>query len=236
MNREPRVFERLVAKTCVVAVVAVSLLGGCVSVPAVSGPVPLSPGARQKTIGELLIQWAELTQDAIGATGDTEGWKDDTPLARSMVWDPAAEKVSLPPCSTAGSKDANQVSATVYHAAFEDDPHPVADTLTAYWESQGFTVIRTVDYADGTGWMDISVRATRADGVYYGLTATTEIVAIGVVTECSTHPSIDEWAGERVRQRLRSLDPATVGLRKPRGVAERAGTVAGTSIRPRWGS
>lgn len=178
------------------------------SVPAISGPVPQSSGARQKTIAELLTQWADLTNDAITATGDTEGWKDGTPLAQSAAWDPAAEKVSLPPCSTVGSTEANQVKATVYHAAFEDDPHPIADKLTAHWESQGFTVTRTVDWTSPSGRRDVAIRAVRSDGVFYGLGVTSEIVAIDVVTECSTDPSIDEWAGERVRQRLKSLDPA----------------------------
>ena len=39
-----------------------------------SDPVPQTPGAPQKTITELLTQWADLTDAAIAATGVTEGW------------------------------------------------------------------------------------------------------------------------------------------------------------------
>ncbi|GAB3579842.1 hypothetical protein GCM10027406_18560 [Leifsonia lichenia] len=176
------------------------------SVPAVSGPVPLTPGAPQKTIGELLTQWADLTDAAIAATGVTDGWFRGAVLD-NKPWDPAAEEVALSPCGTVGSKTAHQVDADVAHAAFEADPHPIADKLTAYWESQGFTVTRTVDSITRSGWMGISIRAVRSDGVYYGLTATSDQVSIGVKSECSTDPSIDTWAEERVRERLNSLFP-----------------------------
>ncbi len=195
MTRE-MVFECRVLKVSVVAVVAASLLGGCMSVPAVSGPVPQSPGARQKTITELLTQWADLTNDAIAATGVTEGWYRGA-IQDKKPWDPAAEEVSLPPCSTVGSTEANQVKASVTHDPFADDPHPIADKLTAHWESQGFTVTRTVDWTSPSGRINVVVGADRSDGVYYVLTATNEIVAIDVVTECSADPSIQSWAAEK---------------------------------------
>jgi hypothetical protein len=98
------------------------------------------------------------------------------------------------------------VEATVFHAAFETDPHPIADKLTAYWEGEGFTVTRTVDWTDpADGEMDISIRATRPDGVYYGLTATHDLVSIDVSTECSTHPSIQAWAERRLQERFDEL-------------------------------
>ncbi|MFJ3394229.1 hypothetical protein [Leifsonia aquatica] len=197
---------------CGVAVataVAISLLGGCSSVPALRDPVPNTPGAPQKTITELLTQWADLTNAAIAATGDTEGWYRGA-IIEQKPWDPTAEEVSLAPCGTVGSKAAHQVNANVAHDPFESDPHPVADKLTAYWESQGFTVVRTVDWADGKGWMDIAIRADRPDGVQYGLTATTELVSIHVSTECSTAPSIDAWAEEKTNRRLRTEIPAPV--------------------------
>lgn len=176
------------------------------SVPALTVPAPQSPSTPQKTITQLLTQWADLTSAAIAATGDTEGWKDGTPLDKSKPWDPAAERVHLGPCHTRGSDDASQVQAAVYHAAFERDPHPIADKLTAYWESQGFTVTRTVDWTNpASGDMDISIRAVRPDGVYYGLGATKDIVAIDVYTECSADPSIDAWAEEGVQKRLDEL-------------------------------
>jgi len=175
------------------------------SVPALSGPGPQSPGAPQKSITQLLTQWTDLTNAAIAATGDTQNWKEDTPLDKSKPWDPAAEKVHLGPCGTVGSKTAYQVQAVVYHAAFEPDPHPIADKLTAYWESQGFTVTRTVDWTSPSGRMDISIRAERPDGVYYGLTATKDLVAISVYTECSAHPSIDDWAEKRLQKRFDEL-------------------------------
>ena len=178
------------------------------SVPALRDPVPNTPGAPQKTITELLTQWADLTNAAIAATGDTEGWYRGA-LQNGKPWDPAAEEVSLPPCGTVGSKAAHQVSNGVTHEAFESDPHPIADKLTAYWESQGFTVVRTVDWADGKGWMDIAIRANRPDGVRYGLTATTRIVAIDVSTECSTDPSIQLWAREKSLRREDTPTPSS---------------------------
>ncbi|MFJ3394228.1 hypothetical protein [Leifsonia aquatica] len=198
----------------VAATITASMLGGCMSVPALRDPVPNTPGAPQKTITELLTQWADLTNAAIAATGDTEGWFRG-PLQNGKPWDPAAEEVSLPPCGTVGSKAAHQVSNGVTHEAFESDPHPIADKLTAYWESQGFTVVRTVDWADGKGWMDIAIRADRPDGVQYGLTATTKIVAIDVSTECSTDSSIDAWAEEKTNRRLRTEIPAPLPTASP---------------------
>ena len=176
------------------------------SAPALRGPAPQTPGAPQKTITELLTQWADMTNAAIAATGHTDGWHDDTPFTESNIWDPAAENVSLAPCGTVGSKQAHQVSAVVFHAAFDPDPHPIADKLTAYWKSQGFTVTRTVDWTNPTtGRMDISIRAERADGVYYGLTATPDTVSISVQSECSTDRSIDQWAEEGLQQRFDEL-------------------------------
>jgi len=171
-------------------------------------PVPNTPGAPQKTITELLTQWADLTNAAITATGDTEGWFRG-PLLNQKPWDPSVEEVGLAPCGTVGSKEAIQVAADVTHEAFEADPHPIADKLTAYWESQGFTVVRTVDWADGKGWMDIAIRADRPDGVRYGLTATTRIVAIDVSTECSTDPSIQLWAREKSLRREDTPTPSS---------------------------
>jgi len=197
---------RAVTKYCVavVLVVAVSLLGGCMSVPALRDPVPHSPDGPEKTITQLLTQWEDLTNAAIAATGHTEGWFRG-PMQDKKPWDPAAEEVGLAPCATTTSDDASQVSAIVTHVAFEHDPHPIADTLTAYWERQGFTVTRTVDSTIGTEWMAVEVRAERSDGVFYGLTVTTEQVGIDVLTECSADPSIHAWAEERVQRRLDSL-------------------------------
>jgi hypothetical protein len=195
-------------KTCGIAVVivaAVALLGGCMSVPALRDPVPHTPDGPEKTITELLTQWTDLTNAAIAATGHTDGWKDDTPLVRSKPWDPAGGGVGLAPCATTASDDASQVTAVVFHAPFEDDPHPIADKLTAYWEREGFTVTRTIDWTSPSGKTSIEIRAERADGVEYGLTATTEIVAIDVLTECSADPSIHAWAEERVQRRLDTL-------------------------------
>ncbi|SDH33961.1 hypothetical protein SAMN04515691_1902 [Leifsonia sp. 98AMF] len=174
------------------------------SVPALRDPVPHTPDGPEKTITQLLTQWEDLTNAAIAATGHTEGWFRG-PIQDKKPWDPAAEEVGLAPCATTTSDDASQVSAIVTHVAFEHDPHPIADTLTAYWESQGFTVTRTVDSTIGTEWMAVEVRAERSDGVFYGLTATTEQVGIDVLTECSADPSIHEWAEERVQRRLDSL-------------------------------
>ncbi|WP_200935327.1 hypothetical protein [Leifsonia sp. Leaf336] len=176
------------------------------SVPALSGPVPQSPGTPQKTITQLLTQWADLTNAAIAATGDTLDWKDDTPLDKSRTWDPAAGRVGLSPCGTVGSKRAHQLAAVVYHAAFEPDPHPIADKLTAYWKSESFTVTRTVDWTDPTGDQSVVLRAVRPDGVYYGLSATKSLVSIHVRTECSVHPSIDDWAEEGLQKRFDELD------------------------------
>ncbi|NYD74656.1 hypothetical protein [Leifsonia soli] len=155
---------------------------------------------------QLLSQWADLTNAAVAATGHTEGWYRGA-IIEQKPWDPAAEDVGLAPCGTVGSRTAHQVSATVQHDPFDPDPHPIADKLTAYWEGQGFTIARTVDWTNPTsGDMDISIRAERPDGVYYGLTATKDIVAIDVYTECSAHPSIQAWARERS---LRDLNAPT---------------------------
>ena len=177
------------------------------SVPALRGPVPQSPGTPQKTITQLLTQWADLINAAIAATGDTQGWKDDTPLDKSHTWDPAAERVGLSPCGMVGSKRAHQLDAVVYHAAFESDPHPTADKLTAYWEGEGFTVTRTVDWTDLTGDQSVVLRAARPDGVYSGLSASNHLLAIDVRTECSVHPSIDDWALERSLRDLNAPTP-----------------------------
>ena len=178
------------------------------SVPALSGPARQSPGTPQKTITQLLTQWADLTNAAIVATGHTDDWYE-SPIIEKKLWDPAAENVGLAPCHTRGSDDAHQVEADVQHDPFEPDPHPIADKLTAYWESQGFTVTRTVDWTTPDGWQSVLLRATRPDGVYYGLTATTDLVTIDVMTECSADPSIQAWAEERVQKRLDALFPPT---------------------------
>jgi hypothetical protein len=191
----------------VVTVMTVSLLGGCMSVPAVSGPHAMqSPGTPQKAITQLLTQYVDLTEAAIAATGVTDGWMSGA-IQEHKPWDPASEDLHLAPCSSVGSDDASQIDDSVAHLAFEHDPHPIADKLTAYWKSQGFTVERTVDWTSPSGTIGIAIRATRADGVYYGLTATNEQVAIRVSTECSTDSSIDDWAEARVQKRLDSLHP-----------------------------
>ncbi|GAB3579840.1 hypothetical protein GCM10027406_18550 [Leifsonia lichenia] len=101
------------ARTCAVAIVAavmVSVLGGCMSFPAVSDPVPRTPGAPQKTIGELLTQWAGLTDAAIAATGVTEGWFRGARLD-NKPWDPAAEEVALSPCGRSGRRPLTRLTA-----------------------------------------------------------------------------------------------------------------------------
>jgi hypothetical protein len=76
------------------------------SVPALSDPAPQSPGTPQRTIDELLTQWADLTNAAIAATGVTDGWFQCEVRDRKP-WEPAAEEVSLPSCGTVGSKTAH---------------------------------------------------------------------------------------------------------------------------------
>ncbi|WP_433862457.1 hypothetical protein [Streptomyces sp. L7] len=56
--------------------------------------------------------------------------------------------------------------------------------------------------------MDVAIRATRPDGVFYGLGVTSEIVSIDVSTECSTHPSIQSWARERSLRNLNTPSPS----------------------------
>jgi len=204
------------------------------SVPALSGPAPQSPGTPQKTITQLLTQWADLTNAAIAATGDTQNWYS-SPIIKKRPWDPAAENVALSPCGTVGSKRAHQLDATVQHDPFEPDPHPIADKLTAYWKSQGFTVTRTVDWTSPSGRMDISIRATRADGVYYGLGATNDLVSINVSTECSIHPSIDAWADEALQKRFDELDAPPTPTPTPstnlgEGAADATNPAATTAI------
>ncbi|GAA2048248.1 hypothetical protein [Leifsonia soli] len=203
-------------------------------IPALSGPAPQTPGAPQKTITQLLSQWADLTDAAIAATGDTQNWKEDVPLDKSRTWDPAAENVGLAPCHTRGSDDASQVQAVVYHAPFEPDPHPVADTLTAYWESQGFTVTRTVDWTNPSGEQSVLLRAERPDGVFYGLDASTGLVAIDVYTECSAHPSIDAWAEKRLQKRFDQLHdtptPTPSASSLGQGSADRGNQTAAATI------
>ncbi|MFF9562246.1 hypothetical protein ACF1AJ_02740 [Leifsonia sp. NPDC014704] len=176
------------------------------SVPALRDPVPHTPNGPEKTITQLLTQWEDLTNAAIAATGHTEGWFRG-PIQDKKPWDPAAEDVSLAPCATTTSDDASQVSAIATHVAFEHDPHPIADKLTAYWESQGFTVTRIIDWTSPSGKTSVGLRAERSDGVSYGLTATTEQVGIDVLTECSADPSIHEWARERSLRDLNAPSP-----------------------------
>lgn len=204
MNRNTPTIIRRVVTRGTVAALAAALLGGCMSVPALSGPAPQTPGTPQKTITQLLTQWADLTNAAIAATGDTQNWYRG-PIIEKKPWDPAAEDVGLAPCGTVGSKGAHQVEAGVQHESFEHDPHPIADKLTAYWEGEGFTVTRTIDWTDPTGGQSVLLRAERADGVSYGLDASTDLVAIDVSTECSTHPSIQAWAEERLQKRFDEL-------------------------------
>ncbi len=175
------------------------------SVPALSGPVPQSPGTPQKTITQLLTQWADLTNAAIAATGDTENWYR-SPIIKKKPWDPAADDVHLSSCGTVGSKRAHQVQASVQHDPFQHDPHPIADKLTAFWESEGFTVTRTVDWTEPTSDQSVVLRAVRPDGVYYGLSASSDLVDISVSSECSVHPSIDDWVEEGLQKRFDELD------------------------------
>jgi hypothetical protein len=98
------------------------------------------------------------------------------------------------------------LQASVQHDPFQHDPHPIADKLTAYWENEGFTVTRTIDWTTPKGWQSVELRADRTDGVQVGLTATNDLVTIDVATECSVHSSIDDWAEEALQKRFDELD------------------------------
>jgi hypothetical protein len=193
------------------------------SVPALSGPVPQSPGTPQKTITELLSQWADLTNAAIAATGDTENWYR-SPIIKEEPWDPAAEHVHLSPCGTVGSKRAHQVEASVQHDPFQHDPHPIADKLTAYWESEGFTVTRTIDWTTPTAGQSVVLRAVRPDGVQVGLSASSDLVDISVSSECSVHSSIDDWAEEALQKRFDELDATPTSTPTPSASVGDGGT------------
>ncbi|MEV8212354.1 hypothetical protein [Leifsonia sp. NPDC077715] len=177
------------------------------SVPPLSGPAaPQSPGTRQKTIAELLTQWEELTRDAMAATGDTENWYR-SPIIEKILWDPKDEWVSLAPCSTRGSKDSHHINASVQHEPFGLDPHLIMDKLIAHLKEKGFTLTRGMDWTPPDGETTVDALLDRADGVRYGLFASTDLVSIHVYTECSTHPSIDDWAEARLQKRFESLFP-----------------------------
>ena len=202
------------------------------SVPVLSDPVPQSPGTPQKTITQLVDQWVNLTTDAIAATGHTDGWFHGA-LLDKKPWAPTDEYVGLIPCSTVGSKAADQVNADVQHVAFEEDPHPIADKLTAYWESQGFAVTRIRDRDVPSGGATVDVRAARSDGVRIDLFASNELVAIEVSSECSTHPSIDDWAEARFQKRFESAFPTPRATPSATPHEGKAGTGQdGTAIDP----
>lgn len=189
-----------------VAVAAVSLLGGCMYVPAITEPAAPGPNAPQKTITELLAQANQLAEDAMKATGDTTGWMRGHNPAKP--WNPTEEDVSLDPCSMVGSKRAHRVQFVVYHPSFDPDPHPLADKLTAHWKAQGFRVERTIDWTAPDGDTAVELGATRSDGPEYGVTITNELVSIDVATVCSADSSIDRWVEARLQQRFNSLKPS----------------------------
>lgn len=179
-----------------VAAILTILLGGCMSVPVLSGP-PAHNGA-QKSLTELREQAAEFTNATIDATGIRDGWYagDKSYGSPGIPWETTDHLTEgYPPekCGMGGDLRAapHRIQVTLWHDT-GGDPRPLAEKITAEWQKQGFKVRTVVQYRVRPDGYDMSIRGDGNNGTFVDFYASHEHKSITAYSECSTHPTVLE--------------------------------------------
>jgi hypothetical protein len=187
-----RLHARLVATT----ILTTTLLGGCMSVPVLSGPP--APKGAQKSLTELREQAAAFTNATIDATGIPDGWYagDKSYGGSGIPWGTTDRSDEYPPekCGMGGDlRTAPHRIEVIINNDYGGDPRPLAKKVTDEWEKQGFTVRTVIPYrTHSDGGYFLEIRGDAEDGRFVGFSGSHFMMSIDSFSECSTHPTVLE--------------------------------------------
>ncbi|WP_431245654.1 hypothetical protein [Leifsonia xyli] len=158
----------------------------------------------QKTGQQLRIEAIEAMNAAITASGLPDGWHAIGPNAEP--WNPPTEEFLGAGCTTQPGDDGQRFDVSLAHTP-DDDPVAFAKKMGQFWADQGYTVSLVGDEDRGPEH-DTSYRADRRDGSLYAAIYANAIgYTLSVYSECSTHPSLDMFAGPNGYRKFDWNDP-----------------------------
>lgn len=181
--------------TILLTLTATLLLGGCTM-------TPNTPDSH-KTGQQLRTEVIDAMNAAITASGLPDGWAYDWQPG-GEPWNPSTEEFLGDLCTTDPGDDGQRFSIDLYHQPV-GDPVPFARKMSDFWKRQGYTVtvVGGIDLGDDH---TSDLRADRPDGTLYaGVTSSTILFNISIYSECSTDPSLHQFAGPHG---YRTFDPS----------------------------
>lgn len=185
----------------VLALAGMLTFGGCAMT------TPPDPGP-QKTGQQLRAEIVADATAAIGASGIPDGWALGTQPG-STLWDADAKEFIGVICSTTGSTPRRRFELNLYHASV-GDPVVFANRMGDYWSGQGLIVSTVVPTVTGPGGRTFT--ENRADrpggGLAAGATAQEALFVLSFYTECSTDPTLDDFAGPSGYREYDMLEPS----------------------------
>lgn len=180
---------RITTAHAVLALATTLILGGC----ALNTPTDTTP---QKTGQQLRAQLIADVTAAIAASGLPDQWAYNSVPGAAVWGDPETDEFIGSSCSTANGETRQRFRVPLYHPPV-GDPGAFVERMRTYWTEQGYvvrTVIPTITSPGGSHYTEI--RADRADGsLAAGVVGQDALFVLTFYTECSTHPTMDMFAG-----------------------------------------
>ncbi|MGH1523207.1 hypothetical protein ACRAWC_03675 [Leifsonia sp. L25] len=165
----------------------------------------------QKTGQQLREEILTAANDGIAASGLLDGWA----LVGGGTWDPETEEFIGSGCTTteSGEHKRQRFEVGLDHPHV-GDPMVFVNTMSDRWKDQGYTVnpIGT-PFIGADGDIYIDYRADRPDGsLAAGVVANRSKFILHFYTECSTDPTLNDFAGPTG---YRTLDPLEQDVYSP---------------------
>jgi hypothetical protein len=171
---------------------AVAILGGCGTVPIVSGEQQVNQASLEEQ-----QDWVETQVDeALAVLGPPEGWWEadrsfQWPRDRKMLIDAAATETCRP---SHGGYQPGQLVFELHHDSF-GDPAAAAARLRVHWAAEGWVVSNITDPQYSTDLQDstdrrFGFRADREDGSMLAFDGNEIFVRLGVFSSCSENVTV----------------------------------------------
>ena len=146
----------------------------------------------QKTGQQLRQELITAVNAGIAASGLPDGWE----FLMGEPWDPEMEEFLGAHCSTTSNSRRQLFEVGIVHALV-GDPRAFVNVMGDYWKDRGYTVSPvSTPTPKPNGDIFIAYRADRPDGsLAAGVTTNARSFILDFYTECSTDPTLDDFAG-----------------------------------------
>ncbi|AGW40686.1 hypothetical protein O159_04900 [Leifsonia xyli subsp. cynodontis DSM 46306] len=167
----------------------------------------LTPPPPQKTGAELRQQLLDFTADALTATALPDGWRYG-PLPDAEPWDPDTSEFTDLGCSTTDNNDKRQQFGLIIDHDPVGGAADFANIIADHWNSLGYPIeVVTPTMTNPGGNHYTGIATTLPNGAWLMVRASDYIFTLDLNTECSTDPTLNQFAGPHGYRDFDPLNP-----------------------------